>query len=75
MGLLAEILLRDLQLVDGGCLSEVREQWRDWLADLEVDGTVFDLYHDVVVELGVKAFEEIDSGVCTVGFPVRLVQG
>ena len=51
----------------------MREQWRDWLANLEVDGAVLDLHNDIVIELSVKAFEEIDSGVGTIGMPIGLV--
>ena len=35
---------------------------------------MLDLYHDVVVEFSVKTFEELDSGIGTVGLPVALVQ-
>ena len=35
---------------------------------------MLDLYHDVVVEFSVKTFEELDSGIGTVRFPVALVQ-
>lgn len=74
MGLLAEVFLSDLQLIHRWCLPEAREQWRDRLAHLEVDGTMLDLYHDVVVELGIKAFEVLDSGVGAVGIPVTFVE-
>jgi len=74
VSLLAKILLRYLQFVDRGCLPEVCEQWRYWLPDLEVDGSMLDLHHDVVVELSVKTFEEIDGSIGTVGLPVALVE-
>ena len=32
------------------------------------------MYNDVVVEFGVKAVKELDSGVSAVGLPVALVQ-
>ena len=74
MSLLAKILLRNLQFVDRGCLPKVCEQWRYWLADLEVDGSMLDLHYNVMVEFGIKTFEEIDGSIGTVGLPVTLVE-
>ena len=36
---------------------------------------MLDLHYNVVVELGVKTFKEIDGSIGTVGLPVALVEG
>jgi hypothetical protein len=50
---LAHILLRDLKLDGFTGFVECGEQWRRGFADLEIDGAVFDLDDDVLVELAV----------------------
>ena len=59
MPLLAEVLLRDLQLDGLVGFLEAAEQGRSRLADLEVDRAVFDLEDDVVVELAVEVVEVV----------------
>ena len=74
MALLAQVLLRNLQLDSRVTLGNVSKQRVRWFADLEIDGSVFDLDDNIVVELTVERFEKLHTRVGAIGFPVRLIQ-
>ena len=62
VALLAQVLLRDLQLDRLVGLFEAAEQRRGGLADLEVDRAVLDLDDDVVFEQAVELVEVVVGG-------------
>ncbi len=74
MALLAEVLLRDLELDGLAGVLERGEERRDGFADLEVDGAVLDLDDDVRFELAVEGVEVVVAGAGAVGFEVVVVE-
>src|SRR5882724_11506920 len=70
---LAKILLCDLQLDRLVGFFQRGEQWRRRLANLEIDGTIFDLNDDVGVELTVERMKVVVSGARTVVFRIAPV--
>ena len=72
--LLAEVLLRDLQFDGLAGVLERGEEWGDGLADLEVDGAVFDLDDYVGFELAIEGVEVVVAGAGAVGFEVVVVE-
>ena len=76
VALLAGVLLRDLQLDRLVRSRERPEQRRSGLADLEVNGAMFDLQDDVVVEPAVEIVEIVPGGAGAIVFriaPVHMV--
>ena len=71
---LAHVFLGDLQLDGFVGFVEAGEERRNGLADLEIDGAVFDLDDDVVGELAVEGMEDVVGGAGAVGFDVVPVE-
>ncbi len=74
VALLAGVLLRDLQLNGLRSVLEGGKERRDGLADLEVDGTVFDLDDDVRFEFAVEGVEVVVPGAGAVGLEVVVIE-
>ena len=74
MALLSKVLLTDLKFDGTIGVSKVCEKRADGFSDLEIDGTVLDLHHNVVVELTIELTEELNSSVSTVSLPVGPVK-
>src|SRR6476646_801235 len=76
MSRLSEILLSDLQFDALARMVESSEQRRRRLTDLKINGTVFDLDDDVVIEITVKSVEIVVCGASTIVFwisPIHVV--
>ena len=74
VALLAGVLLRGFEFDGLVGVAERGEERRDGLADLEVDGAVFDLDDDVGFELAVEGVEVVVAGAGAVGFQVGPVE-
>ena len=74
MALLAQVFLGDLELDGFVGVLQAREERRDRLADLEVDGAIFDLDDDVVGKLAVEGVEDVVGGARAVGLEVVPVE-
>ena len=74
MTLLAGVLLRDLQFDGLVGMPQRGKQRGDGLADLEVDGTVFDLDDHVAVEFAVEGVEVVIAGARAIGLEVIPVE-
>ena len=74
MALLAQVLLRYLQFDGHVTLRDVGKERMCRLADLKVDGSIFDLDNDIVVKLTIERFEELHARIGTISFPVGLIQ-
>src|SRR5580658_502822 len=74
MALLAGIFLDDLQLDGLICFPEAAEKRRRGFAYLKIDGTIFDLNDDVVVELAVERMKNIVRGAGAIVFQVGPIE-
>src|SRR5580698_2020805 len=72
--LLSGVLLRDFYLDSFVCLFQSSEQRRNRFARLEVDGTVLDLQHHVVVELAVEWMKNVIGGAGAIILRITPVQ-
>src|SRR5262249_10734217 len=74
--LLSEVLLRDLDFEGLVSFWKASEEWRDWLAHLEVDGTFLGLNDYVVGELAVEKMKNVVGGPGAISFriiPIEVV--
>ena len=61
MPLLTGVFLCDLQFDCCICFLQSAEQGRDWLPDLKVNRSVFNLHNDVVIKLAIQRMKDVVS--------------
>ena len=74
VALLAGVLLRDLQLNRLAGVLKCCEEWRHWLAHLEVDRPVLDLDHYVGLEGSIESMEVVIASAGAIRFEVVPVE-